>query len=98
MNKGVIALVALSCLLTSACTFQTEKGLIESYISDIKTQLAIKSEEDYFYTYKKVEPQTNHAYIIDFYVFDIITDYTQWLCIKEGNQIDCDMLFVRHLS
>lgn len=92
-----ILLVVCTALMLACCTFQNESRLIKSYVEDIKKQLSIDADTEYCYTYQKVEPQENHAHIVDFYTFTRTDSYSQWICIKVGNEIDCDMLFIKHL-
>lgn len=91
----VFATFTIFAACLTACS-NSESSLIAEYVNDIKAQLEINIDYDYCYTYQKAEPRSNNAYIIDFYVFDYTNDYTKWLCIKEGNEIECDLLFVKH--
>ena len=93
MKKALI--IAAVSLLACACSGSIA---IDSphlaYAQKIQEQL---KATEWCYTYKKVEPNKNSAYIIDFYVLEPLRDYSQWLCFKENNEIQCEMLFVKHL-
>lgn len=90
--KKVLFLISTVCLVECAASVDapTLNQVHKEYAQEIKTQL---NASDWCYTYRNVENR-NNAQILDFYVFEPTKSYSQWLCSKENDEIQCIMIFI----
>ena len=89
-----LLLVALA-LTMCACVPQAKNEVHKEYAKFIAQEL---KAEEWRYTYQEIEPKEKEACIVDFYVLDGAPNQSHWYCIKDEGEIDCDMLWIKHLG
>lgn len=88
-------LVLVAALTLCSCIPQAKNNVHKEYAKFIAQEL---KAEDWRYTYQEIEPKENEAHIVDFYVLDGVPSQSHWYCVREGGEIDCDMLWIKHLG
>ena len=90
-----LLLLSIAALLLGCAPQKTTN---ERFTDDIRRQL--NNPTEWCYTCQAAEPvqQNNNVYIIDFYTFAPLDSYSKWVCVKEGSEVDCDLIFINYYA
>lgn len=90
-----LLLLSIAALLIGCAP---QKPTMERFTDDIRRQL--NGPKEWCYTYQVAEQpeKTDEVYIIDFYTFSPVDSYSKWVCVKEGGEIDCDLIFINYYA